>query len=374
MQLIWFWVLAALISGGAAFLMLARSAAAERANGPADPELELYRRQLAEIDELAERGLLGPEEQRAAHAEAGRRLLGHAGRKAPETAAPLGAGRRWVLAAAVAAPLLALGGYLLLGSPGDPDQPYAERLRGWLQVSRTDPGRLSLPEMRAVLELLAAERPRDAQPLLFLAKVEAAQGDLATAIRHLETATDLAPSSAEAWNTLGDILTEQGSGQVDAEARAAFERAHALAPQAIEPRYFLGQAKIAEGHAADGLADWRALQADLPAGDPRRATLDAQIAEVTRTGRPPVAAPAAQAQAPSADQAAFIQSMVDGLAARLKAQPDDPQGWARLIRAYGVLGQSRQRDAAIAEARRLFKDRPEALKTALAGAPAPSGP
>ena len=67
--------------------------------------------------------------------------------------------------------------------------------------------------------------------------------------------------------------------------------------------------------------------------------------------------------------------MVDRLAARLKRQPDDPEGWARLIRAYGVLHQSDRRSAAIAEARRLFKDRPNDLRTALQGeagpAPAP---
>ncbi len=57
--------------------------------------------------------------------------------------------------------------------------------------------------------------------------------------------------------------------------------------------------------------------------------------------------------------------MVDRLAARLKAQPDDPAGWARLIRSYGVLGRNDLRQAAIADARRLFKDRPDALKTAL---------
>ncbi len=59
--------------------------------------------------------------------------------------------------------------------------------------------------------------------------------------------------------------------------------------------------------------------------------------------------------------------MVDRLAARLKAQPDDPAGWARLIRAYGVLGQTARRQEAVAAAQRLFKDRPDALKTALAG-------
>ena len=49
------------------------------------------------------------------------------------------------------------------------------------------------------------------------------------------------------------------------------------------------------------------------------------------------------------------------LAARLAAHPDDPAGWARLVRSYGVLGQTTQRDAALGRARVLFKDRPADL-------------
>jgi cytochrome c-type biogenesis protein CcmH len=32
--------------------------------------------------------------------------------------------------------------------------------------------------------------------------------------------------------------------------------------------------------------------------------------------------------------------MVDGLAARLEAQPDDPEGWRMLARSWGVLGEA----------------------------------
>ena len=79
--MILFWLIAALLSGGATVLILAR--AAGRREAAADPSLEVYRRQLTEIDDLAERGLLGPEEQRSAHAEAGRRLL-RAAEEAPK--------------------------------------------------------------------------------------------------------------------------------------------------------------------------------------------------------------------------------------------------------------------------------------------------
>ena len=53
--------------------------------------------------------------------------------------------------------------------------------------------------------------------------------------------------------------------------------------------------------------------------------------------------------------------MVDGLAARLKANPDDPAGWVRLVRAYQVLGETDRRDAALAQARRRYAARPDVL-------------
>lgn len=54
--------------------------------------------------------------------------------------------------------------------------------------------------------------------------------------------------------------------------------------------------------------------------------------------------------------------MVDGLAAKLQSHPDDPAGWARLIRSYGVLGDKDRQAAALAKAQALFKDRPADLR------------
>jgi cytochrome c-type biogenesis protein CcmH len=53
--------------------------------------------------------------------------------------------------------------------------------------------------------------------------------------------------------------------------------------------------------------------------------------------------------------------MVAGLAERLKARPDDPQGWVRLVRAYAVLGETGQRDAALATARARYAGRGDVL-------------
>jgi cytochrome c-type biogenesis protein CcmH len=77
--------------------------------------------------------------------------------------------------------------------------------------------------------------------------------------------------------------------------------------------------------------------------------------------------------------------MVDRLAARLQASPDDPDGWARLVRSYGVLNDGAAQAKALARARRLFAKRPDALAAIEAAArpahaipaptiPAPNGP
>ncbi len=366
-----FLILAGLISGGAALLILLPAARAGRDGVPAsDPTLEVYRRQLAEIDDLAGRGLLGEAERKAARAEAGRRLLGEAER--PDETRPAlspAATRRLVLAAAIAAPLAALAAYLMTGTPGLPDMPYKARLKSWEAVSRNDPSRLALPEMAAVLASDAKAHPKDAQPFYYLGVVERAEGDLPSAIRHLERSVDLDPKDGKVWAALGVTLVEQAQGQLDAASTDAFRRAVALDPAALQPRYFLARADIAAGRADAGLAVWRQLLAGLPPSDPRRAALQGEIDQVARSGK--LQAPQLQAGAPPpaapGQEAAFIQSMVDRLAARLKAQPDDPQGWARLIRAYGVLHQEAPRQAAIAEAQRLFKSRPNDLRTALSG-------
>jgi cytochrome c-type biogenesis protein CcmH len=51
-------------------------------------------------------------------------------------------------------------------------------------------------------------------------------------------------------------------------------------------------------------------------------------------GAPQALDPANLAAAPPAEQAAAMEEAIAGLAAKLKQQPDDPQGWALLARAY----------------------------------------
>ena len=50
---------------------------------------------------------------------------------------------------------------------------------------------------------------------------------------------------------------------------------------------------------------------------------------------------------------AFIRSMVERLADRLKDEPNDLKGWQRLARAYQVLGEKEKAEEALARIRAL---------------------
>jgi cytochrome c-type biogenesis protein CcmH len=383
-----FWIAAAVLSALAALLVLYR--AARLARLPAgDPTLEVYRRQLDEIDDLAERGLLADSERRAARAEAARRLLSAAdpSQQVAVAAADGKFVRAWVVLGAVAAPLAALGLYLALGSPGLPDQPFAARLAAWRNVA--DPRQLTPGQLVAVLEEAVKRQPDDPQGRLLLARVQAAAGGLPAAAQTLKTAARLAPGRAEIWAALGEVLVQQAQGQETADAVDAFRRALALDPQAASARYHLGRAKIMSGDVQGGLNDWRALAATLSTPEDVQA-LNAQIEATQRAGRlmEPDAAQQQQAQPESpaepagpgpssdqvqaaqqalagaapADQRAFIQSMVDGLAAKLKADPGDWRSWALLVHSYGVLGQADRQADAYAQAAKRFAADPVAMK------------
>lgn len=354
--MIMLWIAAALLAAGSAVLVMHRAARAARLAGGPDPALAVYRRQLSEIDDLADRGLMGEDERRAARAETGRRLLAQA------DAGPARIGNQikpgTVMVAAGAPAVLAMIVYVLIGQPAFPDLPFKARLENW----KAHPDQASPQALGALLAELARQRPTDPEPLLKLAGLDMELGDTAGAAHALRRASLIAPGRADVWTALGEVQIMQARGQVDAQAEASFNRALALEPANPLALYALGRAKVLRGDAAGGLTDWRAVLTSLAADDPRRVGLSADIASVEKTGKP--APLEAQAPAPPAQQAgasAAIHQMVDGLAARLKANPDDPQGWVRLVRAYTVLGETAKRDAALAEARRRYAGRPDIL-------------
>ncbi len=344
-----FWVVAGLLAAGAAGVILLRSAGAGAEVAAPDPSQALYRRQLSEIDDLVERGLMGEAESQGARSEAGRRLLSAA--DAPVQAWEPVAAVQWVAPIiALGVSILALVVYLQIGAPGTPDQPYAKRLAAWRSA---DLGTLSAPELAAVLRQATAERPTEAEGFRLLGLAEAASQNPIAAARALRKAAGLAPERADVWRMLGQASVVEAGGRADAEARRAFERVLALEPGDLAARFFLAQAKADAGDTAGAATDLRGLLAQMPSGSEGRPEVEAALAKAENRPAPVTADPAQQA---------MIRGMVAGLAEKLKTDPNNPDGWVRLVRAYAVLGDTAARDAAYAAARARYSAKPEVLQ------------
>lgn len=370
-----FWIAAAGLSAVVAALMLRGAARASLAmnsgRGGDDASLAVHRRQLSEIDDLAERGLLADAELKGARAEAGRRLIAAADHRESWPAANPRL-RPLVLILGAATPLLALGIYGVVGVLGMADQPYLKRVAEWRGSDLTQ---LEPQKVAAVLEQVAIRRPTDPEPLKNLALVRMMAGDATGASQALRRAVVLAPDRADLWAGLGETFVAEGQGEIGADARKAFAEALKRDPENTSARYHLGLARISDGDVQGGLADWKALLADLPHDDPRRAGFGRQIAQVEadgglRASAAPTGQPAEAAQGD--DVEAMIQGMVAGLAAKLEANPDDPDGWIKLVRAYSVLGDAARREAALAKARARYKDQPKVLAALGQAAQTPS--
>jgi cytochrome c-type biogenesis protein CcmH len=148
------------------------------------------------------------------------------------------------------------------------------------------------------------------------------------------------------YSAYGEALAQGAAGAVTPDAETAFKVALTLDPKDQAARYYLGLAAAANGNATQALAYWRDLLADVPANSPLHAELVDRIARLTAAGNGP---------APN------IQAMVEGLAARLKADPSDAEGWQRLVRAYHVLGDDAKARAALADARKAATGRQDVL-------------
>jgi cytochrome c-type biogenesis protein CcmH len=359
-----FWVAAGALSAAAAILLMFRAAQAAAHAQAADTTSMFYRRQLAEIGDLADRGLIAPDERRTAEAEAGRRLLAAA--DAPIEAWSTTSSRTPILIVAIGAPVLALGLYLAVGSPGMGDQPFAQRLAAWRAAN---PETLQPAEMAAVLNKLTKERPNDPEGYRFLALAEGASSNPAGAVRALKHAVQLAPQRGDLWEMLGEAELFTANGDLTDDVVDAFTHTIRLDPKNVAARFHLARVKIKAGDTAGGLADWRALLADMPANDPRRGDLQGAIAQAEGHPLPPP--PAAVPQGLSGDQMTAVRGMVAGLAARLQQSPDDPAGWVQLVKAYAVLGDAEKRDAALKSARARYAGKADGLNALSAAAATP---
>ncbi|MGZ3304271.1 MAG: c-type cytochrome biogenesis protein CcmI [Asticcacaulis sp.] len=308
-----------------------------------DQEKALYGQFVADIDRRAQQGDIDPELAEEERAEAARALL-----RASETM-PSFAGevKPAVFVTALAVVIaLSYGAYMVFGHPGMPDQPYVARLKAWTQTAESHPEDVPAPALAAVLRQRVARYGN--QPAFWIAtgQVDMQAGLFYDAAKAFEKARSLSPSTFKSWSELGEALTFVAKGTSGADAQAAFARALALDPNDARAHYYLGRLAASQGRYDEARSHFSTALSQLASDDGRRVAVVDQLKA------------ADQAQLTQKQVQGRIAGMVATLEGQLQAQPENPEGWARLLRSYSVLNDQTGYQRALGNMRARYHDRP----------------
>lgn len=394
-----FWIfslaLAALIGAVLARAALMGGAARTEVN----PDMQVYRDQLATIDRDLARGVIGAAEAERTRIEVSRRLL-------EADRAGVAPDRRGSPVVPVIAVAVALAGgvalYLTTGAPGYPDLPISERLAraetfraerpsqaeaeaGTVLPERPAPD----PDYAALMERLrtaVAANPGDITGQRLLARNEAALGNFAAAAEAQSRIIALAGDAATAadYATLADSYILATGGYVSPEAESALAAALERDPKNGTARFYMGLMWAQTGRPDIAFRFWRALLEEGPEEAPWIPPIRAQIGMLSSAAGVDYAPPPAAGAAPGPDAAdvaaaaemsaedrqAMIRSMVDRLSDRLATEGGPPEDWARLISSLAVLGDKERAAEIWGEAQTVFAAREADLATVRAAAEA----
>jgi len=345
-----------------------------------DFDMAVYRDQLAEVDRDLERGLLDPEQAEAARLEVKRRMLAAAAPleetnscSPPPEPSPSRRPFISLILVCVTVPAAAFGLYLVLGMPQVPDQPLAARPQPVETAASPTDGsgdpQMSMEDAVARLASRLEDDPQNLQGWLLLGRSYLSMERYLDAVEAYGRAFKLAPGRADVASAYGEALVAAAGGKVTFEAKEAFRAAATEDPLDPRARYYLALHSAQQGDGKGAMQGWVDLVAVSPPDSPWLRVVNQQInraaeefdvdpASITPSAEAEALAKAAAFPVPSQadmDAAAemtdqeremMVRSMVDRLASRLKADPDDLAGWQRLARAYEVLGEAEKaRDA-----------------------------
>jgi cytochrome c-type biogenesis protein CcmH len=248
--------------------------------------------------------------------------------------------KRALFLAAAALSILAVGGgtYYFLGKP---------------HLAQRDASGLNTREVNGLIPYLiqrVRQYPQDARAWRYLGQAYMEARDPRDAAKALAKVIELTGKGDAALDAAyGEALVLASDGAVPPEAEQAFTAALAVDPHNAPARFYLGLARIAHNDRAGAIQLWQSLLNDTPVTAPLHQLLVDRLAILT-----------SQAVAGGQGSAPNPRAMVDMLAARLKADPNDALGWVRLMRAYTVLGETAKAKQALVDARKAFSDNKDA--------------
>ncbi len=322
----------------------------------------IYRDQLVALERDLARGTLSQTDYEATKDEVQLRLLDDTAE--PLVAAPIGHkyfwnGQRTAVVIALLFSSGAAGLYGVLGTPAAINRVASHSLDDD-QVARM---------VNALADKLKAN-PNDPKGWAMLARSYKVMGRLDEAEQAFGKAGDLVNQDPNLLVDYADLLAVRANNNIEGRPLELVNKALSLDPQHPMGLMMSGVAAFRRNDFKSAIVQWEKLLTLLEPGSPDAQQVASDIANArTKAGLPGSGQTAANSSStnsesgklPPVDPAAAaamtpeqISQMVDRLAARLKTNPADLPGWARLARAYKSLGRLAEAEQAFAKTGKLL--------------------
>ncbi|MDD9910854.1 MAG: c-type cytochrome biogenesis protein CcmI [Ahrensia sp.] len=255
--------------------------------------------------------------------------------------------RKAVIAASIGSlvflPGFTLAIYAVQGSPG-----FEARMADAAKVPLEQQ---SIESLVARAEAELAKNPDDIQGWSVLADVYRRTGQEEKLVRAWRNIIRLGGENSAALTELAEAQARLARGFISQDTLKLFERAVKLDATNMKARAFTLVAMEQSGDIAAAIAAWEALGNEVSDQSPVWKERIAQRVAMLRDQQGRTAGARDSAGQPGPDQddinaaqsltprerTHMIEGMVSGLARRLRDEPDDVEGWIRLIRSYHVL-------------------------------------
>lgn len=262
--------------------------------------------------------------------------------------------KRTAGAVALSLPVLALGLYLQLGTP--------EAINPLATANSND------HQMQTMIDKLAERlkaNPNDPKGWAMLARSYKAMGRFEEAQQSFEKAGDIVKTDPDLLVDHAEVIAILAGNKLDGKPQQMIEEALRLNPEHPMGLMMSGVAAYQNADYKSAVTRWEKLLGMLPPDSPDAQQMQANIDDARAKGGlaasesnklPPIPAGAAAGMTPDK-----VNDMVDRLAARLKDNPDDVAGWARLARAYKVQNRLDEAAAAYAKTGKMLDTDPDLL-------------
>jgi len=262
--------------------------------------VELYRVQLAKLEEELNEGLLDPKAYEAAKQEIDRNLLEDTADVDAEAQAK--SGRVPAVITAIVVPVVAVSLYLGLGR-ADLAEVQPQKAPDVHQIEK----------MMAKLENHLKEKPDDSEGWVMLGRSYTALNEYAKAEDAYKHAYKLIGDDPDFLADYAEIIAMNRNNELAGEPTKLLQAALKKNPNAVKALWLSGHAELQLGHDKQAVAYWKKLLKVLPSNDTEAInTVNQYIAQVEGQPAPP----------PVASSSAKLTVKVS-LAASIKASPDD---------------------------------------------------